>query len=401
MRSLPWHRPDLIARICRDIWRYLTPTASVEAQLLEAAGLLRMPARELRTVGALQFLTSRELGEMLQELPFLLRRLATTTVAEEEWSHEHIRGSIQWGRTLGVRAATGLPQVYVTAPARRAYQTPENELLVFLLDQTIALGKSTGWHRSTSEDLGRLVTQRVSHAERWSQSRMLLEVQRRPLAARNLQRVRAGRHRRRYGTVLAAYRRYRELVGQLDRHAIRHAVETHGLVTRDDNTLFELVCTFQLLDALRALGWTLGRLGLFGGALRLTGERGGERLEVTYQAIPPELSRGSVYRTIQVAHDLSPGGLRPDLVIRHAREGTTRWLLVEVKGGERPVEQAARAAAYDLLAYRTAFNARLAGQASPYGLGIAWGAGLAHNPSSEILLCTPDGLERALHDAVG
>jgi hypothetical protein len=74
---------------------------------------------------------------------------------------------------------------------------------------------------------------------------------------------------------------------------------------------------------------------------------------------------------------------------------------VEVKGGKRPVEEAARAATYDLLAYRTAFDVPLARQAGPYGLGIAWGAGLAHNPFSEVLLCTPDSLERALQDAVG
>jgi hypothetical protein len=88
-------------------------------------------------------------------------------------------------------------------------------------------------------------------------------------------------------------------------------------------------------------------------------------------------------------------------VIGHAREGTSRWLLVEVKGGKRPVDEAARAAAYDLLAYRTAFDARLARQARPYGLGIAWGAGLVHNPFSEVLLCTPDSLEHALRDAMG
>jgi hypothetical protein len=74
---------------------------------------------------------------------------------------------------------------------------------------------------------------------------------------------------------------------------------------------------------------------------------------------------------------------------------------VEVKGGKRPVEEAARAATYDLLAYRTAFDVPLARQAGPYGLGIAWGARLVHNPFSEVLLCTPDNLGRALQDAVG
>ena len=82
-------------------------------------------------LGRLQFLVSDESGALLQQLPFLVRRLATTTASEEEWSAERIRGAIQWGRTIGVRQATGIPHMYVTSPARRAYQTPENELLVY------------------------------------------------------------------------------------------------------------------------------------------------------------------------------------------------------------------------------------------------------------------------------
>jgi hypothetical protein len=41
-------------------------------------------------------------------------------------------------------------------------------------------------------------------------------------------------------------------------------------------------------------------------------------------------------------------------VLCHEAEGKTTWLLVEAKGGERAVDRSARAAAFDLLAYRTA-----------------------------------------------
>src|SRR5262245_16200211 len=130
MRTLRWVRADLIAEIRRDLWRYLTPAASIETELLQAASLLQMRPHELRRLGRLQFLISDELGRLLRQLPLLTRRLATTTASEEEWSPERIRGTIQWGRTIGVRQATGLPHMYVTTPARRAFQTAENELLV-------------------------------------------------------------------------------------------------------------------------------------------------------------------------------------------------------------------------------------------------------------------------------
>ncbi len=147
MRNLSWVRRDLIAEISRDLWRYLTPAASIEHEMLEAAALLQMRPHELRTLGRLQFLISDELDELLRELPFLVRRLATASASEEEWSAERVRGAIQWARTIGVRQATGIPHLYVTSPARRAYQTSENELLVLVLDAIVALGRQSGWSR--------------------------------------------------------------------------------------------------------------------------------------------------------------------------------------------------------------------------------------------------------------
>jgi hypothetical protein len=398
MRSLPWRRQDLIERVRADIWRFLTPAATIEAELLEAAALLQMSPSDLRAIGGLQFLTSPELGELLNQLPFLLRRLATTTTHEEEWSLEQIRGSIQWGRTIGLRHATGIPHLYVTAPSRRAYQTPENELLVFILDETVRLGRLSGWHRSSSEQAGQIVSSRVAQTERWLQSRMLTEVERQPITPKLIARVRSGRLRRRYGAVINAYDRYRSLVGTLDRTAIRRAVEHQGLVTRDDPTLFELVCTFKLFDDLQALGWKLDRLKLYMGALHVSGTRGDDEIDITYQSTPRDLSRGSLYRALQQHHQLSPGGLIPDLVLRVSREQTIiRWLLIEVKGGvKRTVQQAARAAAYDLLAYHHAFRPALENTPQPYGLGIAWGAELSPNTQAEIALCTPDTLAEAL-----
>jgi hypothetical protein len=396
MKSLPWDRAELIREIRSKVWRYLTPAADLESELLEAAALLQMPASELRAIGQLQFLVSDELGQLLSELPFLMRRLATSTANEEEWSSERIRGSIQWGRTLGLRGATGLRNLYVTAPARRAFQTPENEMLVFLLDATVMLGRRSGWHRSTSETVGKLVSSRVAVAERALQVRMLTEIERRPLNGTPLMRVRSGRHKNRYRSVLAAYDLYRSLLGRLDRQAIRQSVEHGGLVSRDDPVLFELLSTFRTLEALSHLGWTMSRMGLFAGSLRVTGILEDERLELTYQVTPADLSRGSIYRSAQYRHGVAVGALRPDLVLRHIRENEERWLLVEVKGGTRSCSESARAAAYDLLAYRTAFAPVLAKQDSPYGLGIAWGAQLAPNPQSEIVLCSPDTIEQAL-----
>jgi hypothetical protein len=401
IRHLPWVRDALIAEIKDELWHYLTPAASVERDLLEASALLQLSSYDLRTLGRVQFLISEELGALVDALPQLVRRLATTTASEEEWSSDRVRGAIQWGRTFGVRQSTGSPNLYVTAPSRRAYQTPENELLVHVLDAVLSLSRQVGWHQSTSADVGKLVSDRVSQVERWLQTRSLAQVERRPLGSSKLARIRSGRNKHRYREALAAFERYHELVEKLDRASIKKAVETFGLVSRDDATLFELLCTFRTLAALRSNGWALGRLGLFTGALRSFGTRGTERIVISYQATPAGLSTGSIYGEIQRAHGIAAGGLRPDLVIQSLGTHRERWLLVEVKGGERGVSESARAAAYDLLAYRSAFASILDSQDGVYGLGIAWGAGLTPSYSQAVCLCTPDTLEEALTEIIG
>jgi hypothetical protein len=260
----------------------------------------------------------------------------------------------------------------------------------------VRLGRSSGWHRSKSEQVGKLISARVSEAERWLQTRALLEVERRPMSPMKLGRIRSGRHARRYKAVLDAFAQYRSLAERLDRTAIRNAVEVHGLVSRDDPTLFELLCTFRLLDVLKQRGWRLGRLGLFAGSLRVRGTRGTEKLVVAYQRTPKALSRNSSYRTTLQDHEVPPGPLRPDLVLRYRSARGDRWVVVEAKGGKRFVEESARAATFDLLAYRSAFATALGSQTRPYGLGIVWGAELEPKSSKGVVLCTPDTLPLAL-----
>ena len=87
----------------------------------------------------------------------------------------------------------------------------------------------------------------------------------------------------------------------------------------------------------------------------------------------------------------------PDLIIKTTTSNDeTRWLLVEVKGGERAVADSARAAVRDLFGYRRAFSAVLDRIPGPYALGYAWGEGLKPSLDGDVTLCTPDTLTDAL-----
>ena len=137
-------RAEQLRRIRDRIWLHLSPTAEfIEEVAPDAAALLQLGEIDLRQLARLHFVASREVGALLDALPRLIRRLSTTSVADEEWSTERLRGAVQWARTIGARAATGTPALYVIAPTQRAYQTPENELLAFVLDAISRLGRET------------------------------------------------------------------------------------------------------------------------------------------------------------------------------------------------------------------------------------------------------------------
>ena len=145
MHTPPWSRDAAIEAVGADIWRYLTHVARSEPELqLDAAALLQMPPSELLTLAHAHFILSPDVSRLLESMGGLMRRLATTTVDEEERSADRIRGPIQWGPTLAAQTGTGIRHVYVTAPARRAFDTPENQVLVAALAAIVDVGRRNG-----------------------------------------------------------------------------------------------------------------------------------------------------------------------------------------------------------------------------------------------------------------
>jgi hypothetical protein len=398
VRNLAWSRDKVIAWLRRDVWRYITKASQTdEDALVFAAALLRMRPSEVRYLAQLQFILSDEVADLLGQMPFLIRRLRTTSTAETEVVAERIRGPIRWGETFAQRAATGVPHAFVTAPAKRAYDTPENEVLAFALHAISEFGRRTRWHTSTSPGPSQEVRRRVAEATRWRQARALIDVSpsSTPLT---VSRVRAGRNRRRYQAALDVIELYQRFIARLDRNAIREAIEHRALLTSRDSVLLELHCAFDAIRVFQQEGWSAPRPGLLRPPLIYRGYRSNVRLDLYFQHAPDGLTTSSRYRDVQNAHLFSHrSGLIPDLVLKTCDGASTRWLMIEVKGGyKRGVADSARAATQDLLAYRRAFGSALQHQSGVYGLGYAWGAALMPSDDSEIMLCTPDSLPRAL-----
>ena len=248
MKSLPWDHLDAVSQVKDRIWTHLTPTAEEQDLLLEAGRLLQLSDYEVLALARVQFMISPEVEALLADLPHLVRRLATTTVRDEEAERREGRGAIQWPVTLSARLATGQPHLYVTTPARRAYQTPENELLTFILRQIRAVGNGIGWIGST--EVAATITARRGQVERWRSHQALSAIDPVRPTDRSVGRVRLGRNGRRYESAIQTFTLWQRLIDRLDISSIRDLIEQRALVTADPAVLFEILCTFKVLDAL-------------------------------------------------------------------------------------------------------------------------------------------------------
>jgi len=375
VRTLPWRRDQVIAEIRDRIWLHLSPASATEDLVLEAGALLELSDRDVLAIARALFLLSPETQAFLDDVPELLRRLPTSSAQVEERSTERVRGLVRWPATLVAQRHSGMPNLYVTAPAERAYDTPENELLAFLLSAITILGQETGWQRSTGA-AAMLANARSDEAARLLNSRMLSSLSQRQPTPRQLARVRSGRHCRRFASAIALYDRYEELINHLDPPSLKDAIENGALVVQPDDKLFEIYVFLLTLDWFRGQGWTLPGMHLYSGGLKETASLGERRVDIHYQSVPSSLSTGSRYRAIGNAHGLRSSDLRPDLVL--VEYGTPdRHLIVELKmGTTRSAVSSARAALLDLLSYDASFTDAVGEQEGPAGLGVVWGRGL-------------------------
>lgn len=189
------------------LWAHLArpvETARVTECLL---GLSRAAAR---LTSGVVLVTSPEADTLLAAVPGMLRNLAVATNARADRLVGEVRGPIQWSETLAARSASaGDPQLYVCASVRRAYDTPENRVLVAALRAVLTAGQLVerqGLRRRDSE-LARHVRRNTVAALRFLDHRALVNIA--PSHdRRDVAKVRTGRRRAAYAPALAALRRF-------------------------------------------------------------------------------------------------------------------------------------------------------------------------------------------------
>jgi hypothetical protein len=194
--------------------------------------------------------TSPEVVALLVHMPMVLRSLGVATTNRPERCHGEIRGPVQWSETMSTRGATaGASDLYICTTTARAYDTPENRILVAALrsivDAERAIERASGASRPgpSGPDLARHARRNSSLAVRYLDHRALSGVQRQRPTPKAVARVRAGKRARTYLPALAVLERGVESLGPM---------VIDGLT--DAHTLAEHATLADLLDGLERRG---------------------------------------------------------------------------------------------------------------------------------------------------
>lgn len=115
----------------RLLWQQLARPIPIPEVALALFGLPFAVSRQLS--GAL-LATSEEAETLLAAMPKLLRGLSITTVQSAVRCQGEIRGPVLWAETMSARSGTaGSTDVFICLTAERAYDTPQNRVLVSAL----------------------------------------------------------------------------------------------------------------------------------------------------------------------------------------------------------------------------------------------------------------------------
>ncbi len=160
------------------------------------AALLGIPQPVTRQFVGVSIAASEPADALLDRMPKLLRSLSISTVDTSERCHGEVRGPVLWSETMAARSATaGDPGIFVCSTPARAYDTPDNQVLVGALDAIhragVELERVTS--RSAETEILRRAKSNSDKALRFLEHRSLGSVARRRPPGRIIQRARTGR----------------------------------------------------------------------------------------------------------------------------------------------------------------------------------------------------------------
>jgi hypothetical protein len=213
--------------------------------------------------------------------------------------------------------------------------------------------------------------------------------------------VLAGLAQRRHAASLVAFiRLYRDAIEVLSESIIEEVVAQRLLSPATDDTLYELMVGFGLVDAFRHFGFTEPRLSLVGTTARAplsTLIRGPVVLTLYWQrsvwGVASTHALVGRFRAALEMAGLTPSSMRPDLVLIRSGQPAA-ILLVEAKHTVKD-DTPERRGLSEMLAYMKDTEELFANMPLPIGLVVAWNA-KGRPAKHSVMMADTDSLKDAV-----
>lgn len=328
-----------------EFWRYIALSADIgPGSLIDHASRISGLRREqLRKLATLHWLLSDEVGQLLEALPTALARLSRTTSPVVGVGPE-VRGALDWGATIGLRASRGshAPE-FVFDEAQAENDTPANRVLKTALRWV----ERTGRFFSLGDDelLGDPATssrwldeasRRVNLAYRALRHVGLVTVRAPERLSEHDLRAASAEPARGYRRAAGAARLRRSLVDLGEQDAIRRMLHRRLLIPSQQFRLFEIWILSRIARYFRSAGLEEVSAPLIGDRQSIPVYRFARNdvslVDVYFQGLPVIMREQSRYRDIFASYDLDAGARTPDIVVQR---GPDR-LIVEAKASDDP-----------------------------------------------------------------
>lgn len=312
--------------------------ASVERDgpINAAVELLGLPESDLRRVLAVHTMLGEPVRRFIADMPSGIRRPLTSS-ARPRIAGRTVSSAIDWAATARHRATSSpLGDIWVTRPANRVFDIPENRALAWLLRSleeraTVAVPPWVDAPGAWGEEI-RAMSALVHKARRvswlegvpsdWPGDEVYIK----------LSADRMGFYRLR---ITEAVRYLRKLLVSPSPTDIVDALSERYFEPRQDWKLFEIAVLLRINDALVDAGVRLSGTRMFGENRRrpfavyeLAPHR---QIRVWYQIWPRATGPSELKEAIKY-YELPAGGTRPDIVIEIVDHGKSiRALLLELK----------------------------------------------------------------------
>lgn len=321
---------------------FLSEVASGRSSSIgDVSVLLGLESAQLKKVVAAHLALTKEILKFVEDLPDALRHPATDS-ARPPVQSQAIRGSIDWGATLRARSHQGAdPTIYVSRPAERVFDTPENQALAWLLGElrrwipTVKVAKADHRDRLSKASWYSDVLQIADTLESLGVPGWLRSVRPQLPNDMTIKRLTSSRKRFFAETLPEAISVFRRFTERPTAEDIAELICKRYFEPHLNWQLFEITIALRLLREIeQELGSqkSLRKLLVSKSSTNYASFQleGGDEIKLWYQGWPTDVKTKSLVREARDRHLLGSGSNRPDFVLER-RGSDPDAILLEVK----------------------------------------------------------------------